>query len=190
MLIVLVMRMLGEMAVANPQVGSFMEYCRTALGPRAGFTVGWLYWYFWAIVLAIEAVAGATILQHWLPTSPMWLMSLILMTLLTATNLWSVQVLRRVRVLVRLDQGRRDPRLHRSSAPAGCSASAAATRPACRTSPAHDGFFPEGGVTVLSGIVIVIFAFVGAEIVTIAAAESDEPERAVAQRRPTRSSAA
>ena len=46
---------------------------------------------------------------------------------------------------------------------------------------AHGGFFPEGGVTVLSGIVVVIFAFVGAEIVTIAAAESDEPERAVAR---------
>ena len=36
-------------------------------------------------------------------------------------------------------------------------------------------------MTVLSGIVVVIFAFVGAEIVTIAAAESDEPERAVAR---------
>ena len=36
-------------------------------------------------------------------------------------------------------------------------------------------------MTVLSGVVIVIFAFVGAEIVTIAAAESEEPERAVAR---------
>jgi len=52
-LVVLIMRMLGEMAVANPAVGSFVEYCRTALGPRAGFTIGWLYWWFWAIVLAI-----------------------------------------------------------------------------------------------------------------------------------------
>jgi amino acid transporter len=34
-LVVLIMRMLGEMAVANPAVGSFVEYCRTALGPRA-----------------------------------------------------------------------------------------------------------------------------------------------------------
>ena len=36
-------------------------------------------------------------------------------------------------------------------------------------------------MAVLSGVVIVIFAFVGAEIATIAAAESDEPERAVAK---------
>jgi GABA permease len=63
-LVVLVMRMLGEMAVANPAVGSFIEYCRTALGPQAGFTIGWLYWWFWAIVLAIETVAGTTILQR------------------------------------------------------------------------------------------------------------------------------
>jgi GABA permease len=38
-LVVLIMRMLGEMAVANPAVGSFVEYCRNALGPRAGFTI-------------------------------------------------------------------------------------------------------------------------------------------------------
>ena len=39
-LIVLVMRMLGEMAVANPQVGSFAEYARRSLGGWAGFSVG------------------------------------------------------------------------------------------------------------------------------------------------------
>ena len=42
-----------------------------------------------------------------------------------------------------------------------------------------DGFAPEGMSKVLTGVVIVIFAFVGAEIATIAAAESDEPERSV-----------
>ena len=36
-------------------------------------------------------------------------------------------------------------------------------------------------LTLFSGIAIVIFAFVGAEIVTIAAAESEQPEEAVAQ---------
>src|SRR3954468_14214690 len=90
LLVVLVMRMLGEMAVARPAQGSFMEYTRQALGNRGGFTVGWLYWYFWAIVLAVEAVAGAQILQNWLPGVPAWLVSLVVMSLLTATNLVSV----------------------------------------------------------------------------------------------------
>src|SRR3712207_9317758 len=50
-LIVMVMRMLGEMATANPSTGSFADYARNALGGWAGFSVGWLYWYFWVIVV-------------------------------------------------------------------------------------------------------------------------------------------
>jgi L-asparagine transporter-like permease len=79
-LVILVMRMLGEMAVANPSVGSFADYTRSVLGGLAGFTTGWLYWYFWSIVLAIEAVAGAEILQRWID-APTWAMSLVLMAL-------------------------------------------------------------------------------------------------------------
>ena len=81
---------LGEMAVANPSTGSFIDYTHSAIGPWAGFTTGWLYWYFWSIVLAIEAVAGAEILQRWID-APTWLMSLVLMALLTGTNLLSVR---------------------------------------------------------------------------------------------------
>src|SRR5215210_1318403 len=73
-LIVLVMRMLGEMAVANPQVGSFAEYARRSLGGWAGFSVGWLYWYFWVIVVGFEAVAGAKVLSYWID-APLWVLS-------------------------------------------------------------------------------------------------------------------
>ena len=38
LLVVLVMRMLGEMAVADPSTGSFADYSRLALGDWAGFT--------------------------------------------------------------------------------------------------------------------------------------------------------
>ena len=89
-LIVLVMRMLGEMATANPSTGSFSDYARRALGGWAGFSVGWLYWYFWVIVVGFEAVAGAKILQYWFD-APLWLLSLGLMVLMTATNLFSVK---------------------------------------------------------------------------------------------------
>jgi GABA permease len=41
------------------------------------------------------------------------------------------------------------------------------------------GFAPEGLTAILSGIVVVIFSMVGAEIVTVAAAESKEPEKAI-----------
>src|SRR5437764_10917649 len=87
--IIFVMRMLGEMAVANPSTGSFADYARKALGGWAGFAVAWLYWYFWVIVVGFEAVAGAKIITFWFH-APLWILSLGLMVLMTATNLVSV----------------------------------------------------------------------------------------------------
>ena len=98
LLVVLVMRMLGELAVALPAVGSFYEYARRAfsdrprLGALAGFLTGWMYWYFWVIVVALEAVAGAGLIRVWLPHEPGWLISLTLLLMLTVTNLISVKV--------------------------------------------------------------------------------------------------
>ena len=71
MLVVLVMRMLGEMAVAYPVVGGFYEYSRSR-SATAGFLTGWMYWYFWIIVVALEAVAGAKILGIWWPGIAPW----------------------------------------------------------------------------------------------------------------------
>src|SRR5919107_3394815 len=89
-LVIMVMRMLAEMAVANPSTGSFADYARNAMGGWAGFSVGWLYWYFWVIIVGFEAIAGAKIVQYWIPGIPLWLCSLVLLTAMTATNLFSV----------------------------------------------------------------------------------------------------
>src|SRR5579864_1952455 len=90
-LVVLVMRMLGEMAAAYPAVGGFYEYNRLALGDLAGFLTGWMYWYFWVIVVGLEAVAGAKILQGLWPAVAPWRFTLALMTLFTIVNLLSVR---------------------------------------------------------------------------------------------------
>jgi len=177
-LIVMVMRMLGEMATANPATGSFAEYSRQALGGWAGFSVAWLYWYFWVIVIGFEAVAGAGILQRWLPDVPLWLMSLILLLLMTVTNLFSVRSYGEFEFWF-----------------ASIKVLAIVAFLVCGTLfvlglwpgqsldfsnlTAHGGFFPNGVGAIFSGIVIVIFSMVGAEIATIAAAESAEPERAI-----------
>ena len=89
-LLILIMRMLGEMAVAQPSVGSFSDYGRMALGNWAGFSIGWLYWYFWAIVVGFEATVAASILGQYIPNVAPWLIALALVLLLTATNLYSV----------------------------------------------------------------------------------------------------
>lgn len=67
-MVFLVMRMLGEMAVLEPDTGSFSTYARKAIGPWAGFTIGWLYWWFWVLAIPVEAIAGAEILHSWFPS--------------------------------------------------------------------------------------------------------------------------
>src|SRR4051794_4022493 len=179
-LIILVMRMLGEMATANPSTGSFADYARQALGGWAGFSVAWLYWYFWVIVIGFEAVAGAKVLQYWLPGIPLWVMSLILMTLMTATNLFSVGSfgefefwfagIKVAAIIVFLVLG-------------GFFVLGLWPGKSLDFSnlTAHGGFFPNGVGAVFSAIVVVIFSMVGAEVATIAAAESPDPGRSIAR---------
>ncbi len=179
-LVIMIMRMLGEMAVASPSTGSFADYSRTALGGWAGFSSAWLYWYFWVIVVGFEAVAGAGVMQYWLPDVPLWLLSLLLMLLMTATNLFSVSSfgefefwfagIKVAAIVVFLLLGGlfilglwpgRDLDFSNLTA--------------------HGGFMPHGSGAIFSGVVVVIFSMVGAEIATIAAAESPDPGKAIAR---------
>ncbi len=178
-LIIMVMRMLGEMAVATPSTGSFADYARRALGGWAGFSVGWLYWYFWVIVVGFEAVAGAKIITYWVD-APLWLLSLGLMVLMTATNLFSVRSygefefwfagIKVFAIVVFMVLGTLyvlgiwpNKEIDFSNLTS------------------HGGLFPLGPGAIFASIVVVIFSMVGAEIATVAAAESKDPARSIAK---------
>src|ERR1700740_2043145 len=178
-LILLVMRMLGEMAVEMPRVRSFTEFTRAALGNWAGFSIGWLYWYFWVVVIPVEAIAGAGIIEHWLPL-PRWEIGLALMALMTWVNLMSVRAYGEFEFWFS------------SIKVAGIvsfiyfvGAHACGYRspggPTFSNLVAYGGFAPRGGFAVLASVVTVIWSMMGSEVVTIAAAESPEPARAVAR---------
>jgi len=179
-LVVLVMRMLGEMAVAYPAVGGFYEYNRLALGELAGFLTGWMYWYFWVIVVALEAVAGAKILGTWWPALAPWQYTLALMSVFTVVNLLSVRSygeaefwfasIKVAAIVAFLCAGTAFVLGAWPGMPGGLAPLTA-----------HGGFMPKGIVPVLTGAVAATGFYFGAEIVTIAAAESAEPERAVAE---------
>src|SRR3981081_957856 len=87
LLTLLVMRMLGEMTTSLPHVRSFTEFARAGLGEGAGFVVGWLYWYFWVLVVPVEAIAGAKILHNWIPAFSPLQIGGGLMTVMTGVNL-------------------------------------------------------------------------------------------------------
>lgn len=68
-LVVFIMRMLGEMAATSPDTGSFSTYAERAIGRWAGFTIGWLYWWFWVLLMAWEAYVAGLILMNGFPYS-------------------------------------------------------------------------------------------------------------------------
>jgi GABA permease len=181
-ILILIMRMLGEMAVAQPSVGSFSDYARMALGNWAGFSIGWLYWYFWAIVVGFEATVAASIIGQYISGIHPALISLILVLALTATNLYSVGSygefefwfagIKVAAIIIFIALG---ALFVIGLWPGGGGGMGLSNLYA------EGGFFPNGGLVMFSGIVTVIFAFVGAEIVTIAASESNEPSRNVAR---------
>src|SRR5580704_11957054 len=179
LLILLVMRMLGEMTTALPHVRSFTEFARAGLGEGAGFVVGWLYWYFWVLVVPVEAIAGAKILQSWIPFSPLQI-GIGLMSVMTCVNLMSARSyaefefwfasIKVAAILVFI--------------------AIAASYAFGWTSPHgptfgnlvdYGGFTPNGWKAVLAAVPTVFFAMTGAEITTIAAAESAQPGRAIAK---------
>ena len=179
--VLLVMRMLGEMAAAYPEVGAFTEYARLGLGDWAGFTAGWLYWYFWVVVVAIEAIAGAKVLHAWAPGLPVWSIALGLVLMMMCTNLWSAKSFGefefwfasiKVAAIIAFI-------LVTGVYLFGHTPIAGAGRFDNLT--AHGGFAPFGPLSVLGGVTSVVFALTGAEIATIAAAESAEPGRAIAR---------
>ncbi|SRR5579859_827149 len=179
LLILLVMRMLGEMATALPHVRSFTEFARCGLGDGAGFVVGWLYWYFWVIVVPVEAIAGAKILQHWMPFSQLQI-GLGLMAVMTGVNLMSARSyaefefwfasIKVAAILVFI--------VIAASFALGWTAPGGATFANLVN---HGGFTPRGWIAVLAAAPTVFFAMTGAEITTVAAAESAQPGRAIAK---------
>ncbi|MFI0979386.1 amino acid permease [Streptomyces sp. NPDC021093] len=175
----LVMRMLGEMSAAMPASGSFSVHAERALGRWAGFSVGWLYWFLLVVVLAVEATGAAKIANGWVPGVPQWTWVLIFMVVFTAANLASVKnfgefefwfaALKVGAIVLFLVLG--------LLAIFGVLPDTDPIGMANLTG--EGGFLPHGWSGVISGVLAVVFAFGGLEVVTIAAAETDDPARAV-----------
>ncbi|BBG28893.1 amino acid permease [Zymobacter palmae] len=173
-IIILVMKMLGEMATAFPTTGSFSSYADCTLGRWAGFTIGWLYWWFYVLLVPIESIVAGNILASWFG-GPSALYSVGMIAILTLCNSLHVKMF-----------GEAEYWLSLFKVIAICLfiiLGALAILGWLPFSPAqglhnlteHGGFFPQGGVSVVTALLVAMFSFQGTEIVTIAAAESDNP---------------
>jgi GABA permease len=178
LLVFLIMRMLGEMAVARPGIGSFVEYSSLSLGKWAGFVTGWLYWYFWVFTVGAETVAGANLLNAIGIDLPAWIIGLALVLVMTATNLMSVRAYGELEFWFSsikvaaiaafiLIGGAYVLGLHPAEGLANITE--------------HGGVLPNGFGGLVAAIPIVIFSMMGSEVATIAAAESEDPASNVAR---------
>jgi len=173
-----VMIMLGEL-VASIGIAPFTEYTRKPLGNFAAFITGWLYAYFWIIVVAFETLVGARMISN-VTGLPVSAVGLGLLSILTAINLvsvrsygefefWfaSIKVAAVVLFIV-----------------AGVLWIGGLGRPADSQLPvlfSYAAFVPKGPLAILASVPAVIFGICASEIAVIAAAESNESLRYISR---------
>ncbi|ORC16899.1 amino acid permease [Rhodococcus qingshengii] len=178
--VVFVMRMLGKMGAAIPASGSFSHYARLGIGEWAGFVMGWLYWFMLIMVLGAEITGASAIVNDWVPSIPQWVVALVFVVFFAVVNLAKVSnfgefefwfaaikvtvIIAFLVIGVLLVFG-----ILPDTDPVGTS-----------NLFGQGGFMPNGLSGIAAGLLVVAFAFGGIEIVTIAAAESENPERSIA----------
>jgi AAT family amino acid transporter len=176
-LIILVMWALGEMAAANPNSGAFSVYAEKAMGRTAGATVGWLWWLQLVVVIAAEALGAAALLFSVWPVVPVWILALVFMAVFTAINLAGVNnfgefefwfaILKVAAILIFLGIG--------TALLLGLLPDA----PSPGLGNITGNFAPAGLGGIATALFVVIFAFGGTEIVSVAAAETENPRHSV-----------
>ncbi|MET7377516.1 amino acid permease [Streptomyces sp. NPDC005526] len=176
-LVMLVMRMLGEMSAAHPSSGSFSAHAERALGPWAGFTAGWSFWVLLCTAVGLEGIGAAKIVTGWLPGTPEWAWVALFMVVFCATNLAAVKnfgefefwfaALKVGAITLFLVLG---------------VLAVAGVLPGTPSPGASNltDFLPRGSEGLVVGLLASVFAYGGLETVTIAAAESENPVKGVA----------
>jgi amino acid transporter, AAT family len=170
---------LGEMTARFPLRGAFGALCAKFLSPFAGYVARWAYAAAAIVAVGGEVVASATYLRYWWPELPMGAGIAMMSLIIIAINLFSVRSFGFVEFFL---SGIKVTALSLFILIAALLVvfglpSVPATGLGALTS--DGGFFPFGVSAVWQVMAIVMFSFVGLEIVSISAAEAMDPGRAI-----------
>lgn len=88
----LVVRALGELLMYRPAPGGFADYAREFLGPFWGYATAWTYWIMWVTTGMAEITAAGQFVRYWYPGVAQWKTALVVLIVLTCANLISVKI--------------------------------------------------------------------------------------------------
>ena len=176
----LIMRSLGELLLSNLNYHSFVDFVQDYLGDMAAFITGWTYWFCWISIAMADLTAVGLYTQYWLPGVPQWVPGLIALIILLIMNLATVKLFGELEFwfalikviailalivigLVMIFKG--------FSTSSGVSSFTNLW--------SHGGLFPNGMHGFILSFQMVVFAFVGIELVGLTAGETENPEKVI-----------
>ena len=166
---------LGQLAVRHPTAGSFGVHAEIYQGRWAGFAVRWSYWFCQTIAIGGEVVASGLYVQKWLPGLPLWIPVTLFAIALVAINAMHVGAFGRLEywfamlkvsaiVLFILFGIAILTGLRHADVPG-----ASGYRPLA----------PMGWASIWLAVPLVMFSYLGTEIVAVTAGETRDPEQAI-----------
>ncbi|WP_150272839.1 amino acid permease [Paenibacillus tepidiphilus] len=172
-----VMRALGELLLSKAGYQSFTDIAEDYLGPRAAFVTGWTYWFCWIMTAMADVIAVGVYVQYWFDI-PQWVPAVICLVVLLALNLMTVKnfgelefwfaLIKVVTILALIGLGV-------VLLIMGFKTDAGSVT--VRNLWQHGGVFPNGVTGFLFSFQMVVFAYVGVELVGVSAAETADPEK-------------
>lgn len=183
--IYMIMRMIGEMATEEPVSGAFSYFANKYCGGYAGFLAGWNYWLLYILVSMAELSAIGKYISLWFPDVPVWFTVLATIIIITAINLASVKFfgetefwLALIKVLAVVGMIVFGLFLVAK----GLFISESTVKISNLWAHGEGGLsniFPNGAWGIWVSLVIVMFSFGGTEMIAIAAAEAEDPEKTI-----------
>ena len=172
-----VMRALGELLLSNAGYTSFTEFASEYIGPWAGFVTGWTYWFCWIMVAMADIIAVGMYMQYWFDI-PQWIPSLLSLLVLLGLNLLTVKLfgelefwfslIKVVTIILLIIVGVVLLLIGFQTNSGTVSLSNIWS---------HGGMFPNGISGFLLSFQLVVFSFVGMELVGVTAAETENPKK-------------
>ncbi|MCY9007000.1 amino acid permease [Peribacillus frigoritolerans] len=176
----LIMRALGELLLSNLNYHSFVDFVRDYLGNMAAFVTGWTYWFCWISIAMADLTAVGLYTQYWFPSVPQWMPGLIALVILLFMNLATVKLfgemefwfalIKVIAILALIVIGI-------FMIIKGFSTDSGAASFTNLWS--HEGMFPNGINGFVLSFQMVVFAFVGIELVGLTAGETENPEKVI-----------